>query len=446
LTEQGCASPMVDPSLLVAGGARSKRRLNRPTVGLLSTRCRPISGYVAGRPGDDWKDRDRVLRLTSLSFAHPEVLSDRRAQLSLPGTVLQHAHRRLGSTGHQAFLMSTCLRVEIAWAAGPETMSDLLECLYGDESFSGLGKVRTDEAAFVHLCRVAAGLESPLIGEPEVLGQFRQAVSVCLEASGASGSLRRALEAAIGIGRTTRRVLGDAPRGSLAALAASAVAPFPRVAILGAGAMARAAAEQLDGVELTIFARRPGRVAGYETLGWDAASEALATYPAVISTVPGKVPLFTDETTSRAFARRSEPMVLIDLGMPPGFSRPDPGDAVSYFGVDDLASSVNSRPSAQAEESVLKGAAAAWRRLSAPDRVGAVIAAMVEQAETAVTEEVQRFAKRLSGAEDPERVMRQLAHTVARRLLHPPISFITSTERGVDAVEVLAEAFGIDND
>lgn len=387
-----------------------------------------------------------MVRLTSLSFAYPAVPSDRRAPLSLPGTVLDHAHRRLRSTGHKAFLMSTCLRVEIAWAAGPETTSDLLACLYGDGSLSDLGAVRTDEAAFVHLCRVAAGLDSPLIGEREVLGQFRHAVSVCHEASAASGSFGRLLETAIGIGRTTRRLLGEAPRGSLAALAASAAAPFRRVAILGAGAMARAAAEHLDGVEVTIFARRPGRVAGRETHAWDAASAALATYPVVISTVPGKVPLFTEKTLTRALARRNEPVVLIDLGMPPGFTRPRADDSIRYFGVDELASSVNARPPPEAEESIVRGAAAAWLRLSAPDRVGAVIAAMVEQAEAAVTDEVQRFANRLSGADDPERVLRHLAHTVARRILHPPISFISSTERGAEAVEVLAEAFGIDDD
>lgn len=387
-----------------------------------------------------------MLRLTSLSFAYPAVASGRRADLSMRGTILQQAHRRLGSIGHSAFLMSTCLRVEIAWAAGPETTSDLLACLYGDASSSDLGVVRTDEAAFTHLCRVAAGLDSPLIGEPEVLGQFRHAMSVWHEASAASGSLRRALEAAIGIGRTARRLLGDAPRGSLAALAASAAAPFPRVAILGAGAMARAAAEHLDGVEVTIFARRAGHVAGRETLAWEAASAALVTHPVVISTVPGKVPLFTDNTIAHAFAHRNKPLLLIDLGMPPGFARPEAADSIRYVGVDELASSVNAQPAAEAEESVARGAAAAWRCLSAPDRVGKVIAAMVEQAEDAVSEEVQRFVDRLPKANDPERVLRQLAHTVARRVLHPPISFLSSTDRGVEAVEVLADAFGIDDE
>ncbi|MGQ0849544.1 MAG: hypothetical protein ACT4OP_10570 [Actinomycetota bacterium] len=413
---------------------------------MLSTRCRSISGYVAGRPADEGRTTTNVLRLTSLSFAHPAVPSDRRAQLSLPGPVLQHAHRRLRSTGLHAFLMSTCLRVEIAWAGSPEKTSDLLACLYGDGSLSDLGSVRTDGAAFVHLCRVAAGLESPLIGEPEVLGQFRHAVSACQEDSAASARLGRALEAAIGVGRSTRRLLGDTPRGSLASLAASSAAPFGRVAILGAGAMARAAAEQLDGNEVTIFARRPGSVSGHATLAWEAAAEALATYPAVISTVPGKVPLFTHDVISRAFAYRNEPVLLIDLGMPPGFARPGAGDLVRYLGVDDLASSVNARPAAEAEENVVREAATTWRRLTAPDRVGTVIAGMVELAEKAVTEEVPRFANRLAKAEDPQRVLRQLAHTVARRVLHPPISFISSTEHSADAVKVIADAFGIDDD
>ena len=204
-------------------------------------------------------------RLTSLSFAHPAVLSDRRAPLSLPGTVLHHTLGRLHSQGHQVFFLSTCLRVEMAWAAGPETASDVLACLYGNGSLLDLAAVRSDQTAFLHLCRIAAGLDSPLVGEPEVLGQFRHAVSVCQQVYGSLGGLGRVLEAAIGIGRNTRRLLGDAPRGSLAALAVKAAEPFGRVAILGAGAMARAAAERLNGVDVTIFARRPGTVAGRET-------------------------------------------------------------------------------------------------------------------------------------------------------------------------------------
>ena len=387
----------------------------------------------------------RVLRLTSLSFAHPVVPSDRRALLALPENALRLAHRRLVAAGHEAFLLSTCLRVEIAWVGAPHAASELLAVLYGDGALAGLAQVRPDEDAFRHLCRVAAGLESPLIGEPEVLGQFRRAVASYNETPAASASLGRVLEAAIGVGRNGRRLIDHSPRGSLAA-AAAAAAPLGRVAVLGAGSMARATAEQLEGVEVSVFARRPGTVAGRNTLAWEAAVEAFAHYPAVISTVPGKVPLFGEDVIVRALARRREPLLLVDLGMPPGFPSTGADDPVRYLGIDELASTVEARPSVVAAERIAEEAAATWRRLTASDRAGAVIAAMVGQGEEAVTDVVQRFAGRLAVVEDPERILRQVAHTVARRVLHRPISFVGTSGRGTEAVDLLAEAFGIDDD
>jgi glutamyl-tRNA reductase len=70
---------------------------------------------------------------------------------------------------------------------------------------------------------------------------------------------------------------------------------------------------------------------------------------------------------------------------------------------------------------------------------------MVGQAEAAVSEEVERFVKRLETAADPEPLLRQLAHTVARRVLHPSISYVGSAEHGAEAVEMFAEAFGVDD-
>jgi glutamyl-tRNA reductase len=337
------------------------------------------------------------------------------------------------------------MRVEIAWAAGPESTDDVLAGIYGDSSAAHLPVIRRDSAAFHHLCRVAAGLGSPLIGEKEVLAQFRNAVSVALETPTESSDLRRVLEAVVGIARSTRRKLVAEPTGSLATLAAGAASSFERVAILGAGAMARAAAGHLDAGEVSVFARRTGQIAGTTTRAWDEVPDAIATYPVILSTVPGRAPLFPADVVSGAYSRRREPLLLIDIGMPPGWDRPDSRDPVRYMGVDEVASSVVSQPSADVEEHILSAAAAAWNRLETSARVGAVIEAMVEHAETAVSEEVERFARRLQAADDPEPVLRQLARTVARRVIHPPISYIGSAERGNDAVEFFAEAFGVDD-
>lgn len=381
-----------------------------------------------------------MLRLTSLSFAHPAVPADRRARLVISKQGLSDAHARLRSIGHRAFILSTCLRIEIAWAGGAEAGPEVLRGLYGDNASIERATVRTDESAFVHLSRVAAGLDSPMVGETEVLSQFRHAVSV-MPPDGTD--LARVMNAAVGVGRTTRRLLGEAPRGSLGAVAASLAATSGPVAILGSGAMARAAAENLDRGMVTVFARRTVEVASLPTLPWEQAAEAIATFPVVISTVPGNGFLFPANVIARALGSRSEPLLLIDLGMPPAF---DLGQlaGVRYLGVDQVASTVNARPSNETEEKIIRGASAVWHRLSVPDRVGAVIAGMMAQADTAVSEEVQRFVNRLSVSDDPERVLAQLAHSVARRVLHPPISYVSTSDRGIEVAEALADAFGLE--
>ena len=347
-------------------------------------------------------------------------------------------HRRLRAAGHEAFLLSTCLRVEIVWAGPPHDSSAVLTAIYGENSMSGHGVLRTDAELFRHLCRLAAGLESPALGETEVFSQFRQGVSAFSDEASGNGDLARSLGAAVGIGRGVRRRLGSEV-ASMASAAATTAGSGERIAILGAGAMARATARLLPADSVTVFSRRPSSVAGRATEPWEQTLQAIEEVPVLISTVPGRVHLFTEREINAALAKRTEPILLIDLGMPPGFDRHRGDPAMVHMGIDDIASSVQSRPRPDLEELIAKEAASAWARLNASDRVGVVIAAIVDNAEHAVDEEVRRFAGRLPDATDPEAIMHQLAHTVVRRVLHRPISYAGSSENGSDALRVLAD-------
>lgn len=362
-------------------------------------------------------------RLRSLSFAHPGVPAEERARLA----------RSLLKTGEGPFLLTTCLRVEMASVTEGGTFPS-------SEGLSATGRLREDEEAFQYLCRVAAGLESPLVGEPEVLGQFRQALNRYRQLRAHHASLVRILEAAVGVARRTRRLLGDEPGGSLAAVAARLAQPYERVAILGSGAMARATSAGLDGKDVVVFARRSVEVGNRQTLPWDEAERALRSFPVVISTYPGKVAM--THGFRSALRERTESLLLIDLGMPPAFSPEH--DLVRYIGIDELAAAADARPSPTVDQKLQEDAQKSWRRLETPVRTSEVIAALTAVANQAADEEVARFAQRFRSAEDPERLLRQLAHTVARRVLHPPISYLGSGP--AEAVEVLAEAFGVDGD
>ena len=359
-------------------------------------------------------------RLRSLSFAHPEVPAEERAGLALAMAT---------ATDGPTFLLSTCLRIELVTQAS----------ISAEGVFAG-GRRREGEEAFQHLCRVAAGLESPLVGEPEVLGQFRQALARYRQSRLHDPSLVRILESAVGVARSTRRLLADEPRGSLAAVAAQVAKPYARIAILGSGAMARATAAYLEGKDVSVYARTARWIGDRQTLPWTEVDSALRGFPAVISTYPGKFPMSPGFTS--ALVERHTPLLLIDLGMPPAFGPLN--DAVHYLGIDELARRADGYASPEAEKALAADARKSWQRLRTPSRTTEVIAAMAAFAEDAADDEVARFAQRLSAAEEPELVLRQLARKVARRVMHPPISYLGSTD--VDSVEVLAEAFGIDRD
>jgi glutamyl-tRNA reductase len=340
-------------------------------------------------------------------------------------------------------LLSTCLRVEIMWEGSPEEGSGLLASIYGDKPMPEGAILRTEHQVFHHLCRVAAGLESPTLGEPEVLSQFRQAIDWFAAAAPEGALLGRVLDVAVGVSRKIRRHLGETRGSSLAAAAAVVANPHRPVSILGAGAMSRATAGHLSEGGVRVYSRRQELVSEAESRPWEALPEAFAGSAVVVSTVPGPTDFGPGDGIESALASRNTPLLLADLGMPPGFDWLQNHPMITFLGIDEIASSVARPAHPELDEMIEAEATAAWARLSAPHVVGQVIAAMVDNADRAVDEEVRRFVGKLLGAEDPEAVLRQLAHTVARRVLHPPISYVGSSPGSGEAAQVLGKAYGI---
>ena len=382
------------------------------------------------------------MRLTSRSYAYPHLGGQARAAVA----------RRLAaaSVPDDAMVLSTCLRVEVVTPGDRDRILAVTDEILGDLVEKELGTIREGAEAVTHLARVAAGLESPIVGEQEILAQFRQAVVEAEESGRAQGLFAKLLETMVSIGRQARELLPGSAHASIAAVAAEVVAGSPQVAVLGSGLMSTAVATSLRALphppEVTVIARRPEKVSieGADAWPFERALEALARFPAVVSATSAKRRPIDDDRLAEVLRARTHPLVLVDMAMPPDFVPPAEA-SVEYYDIDDLARMADRRPrSEEADAFVLEAAAEAFRRYADHDEVGPLIAGMVASADEVVARIVDKFAGRLAAEED-RAVLQQTAHTVSRTLLAGPIDYLKRTRRD-GAVETIAEAFGVDDD
>ena len=210
------------------------------------------------------------MRLATASFAYPQVGKAGRARL---------AARLVGAdVPYGSFVLATCLRIEVAVEGDVARLDEVVHSLLGPDAMSS-GVARSDEAAVIHLYRVAAGLESPIVGERDVLSQFRAALVVAENRNGVGGLFAKLLESAVAAARDVHRALPDTPHDSIAEIAADVVGTGDRVAVLGSGLMARAVAQRLAsvGTAVTMVARSPEKVtlSNVDVLSFDHAHEVL---------------------------------------------------------------------------------------------------------------------------------------------------------------------------
>ena len=136
--------------------------------------------------------------LSGISFAYPGVAADARAAIAR--TLASEPSPPAGT-----FVLSTCLRAEVVVAGDRSALEPVLVGLLGSVPDVPGAVVRSGGEATVHLFRVAAGLESPVRGEVEILTQFRQAVRTAKNEGGVDGGFSKLLEAAVAAGRKPGR-------------------------------------------------------------------------------------------------------------------------------------------------------------------------------------------------------------------------------------------------
>lgn len=278
----------------------------------------------------------------------PEVVMVGFNHRAVPLAVLEEARRAvedastapvlaLGARG--AVAVVTCHRVELYVEAVADDLIPSLMERWSAGRFGGEAPVvlRGRDVAR-HLLRVAAGLEAAVLGDENVVGQIREAYRSACEAQGVGPLLHRLFHAAFRAGKRVRTETGFGRGGR--SLAGEAVVVINRdlgglagrtVLVLGAGEMARTAAESLSkrGVERLVISNRSvqrardlAEATGGEVVPWSWRAGVLQTVDAVIVGTGAPEPVLgADELKAAAEARGR--LVAVDLSLPRNLEQPE---------------------------------------------------------------------------------------------------------------------------
>ena len=377
-------------------------------------------------------------------------------------TVIAH----LGAVAREAAILSTCNRTEI-YLAGAD-MSHAIVCLAAaagareDELIDCLS-ARAGLDAATHLFAVAAGLESQLLGETQILGQVRDALHASRDAGGVGSTLAGLFHHALSVGKKARARTGisrgAASIGSAAAailreeLLAGGEGRIEHVVVVGAGEVAERVLANLRplGVARIDVANRtlaraqalvapPGRALALAELPTVlAAADAVVSATSAIDTV-----LRLSEVAPPVLARRGRRLVVLDLAVPrdvdpavgdlPGVRLHDI-DAVQGHAVATLER--REAEVAQVRKLVSEQVSAFDQWLQARRAVGQIVR-LREQAEAIRQDELRRLAAGLSERE--RAVVDRATRSIMRALLHGPTVALRRGDRG-EVGDLLAQAF-----
>ncbi|MGB2875788.1 MAG: glutamyl-tRNA reductase [Gaiellaceae bacterium] len=354
-----------------------------------------------------------------------------------------------------AVVLSTCNRTEIYMAGGdPVVAREKLERSSGLD-LDGVLAAWEEDAAVDHLFRVAAGLDSLVPGEAQILGQVRLAYEAALTAGATSPLLNRLFEDALHAGKRVRTEakLAEMPQSvasSAVELGAKALGGLTgkRAILFGAGKMSELAARELRerGAEVIVSSRTlesaqelAERVGG-RAAAFDAVAVELTDADLVISATRCPYPILHAE----AVQARTKPLVLVDIAVPRDLD-PEIGklESCTLYDIDALGEGLVGREEdvREAERIVAEEAARfeEWRRSrgAAP-----AIAALRRRAEGIRVEELARAEPRLTELSARERkTVETLTTQIVNKLLHVPT--VRAKESGS---EPLSDLFALRED
>ena len=393
------------------------------------------------------------MKIAVVGLNHKTADVELREKLAFNGPKLEEGLQRLRDIPgiRETAIISTCNRVEIylhvkdvqqAFAAIKDFLVEFFEIRR--ESLDTALYLHEDMAAVKHIFRVASSLDSMVVGEPQILGQLKDAFDFALEKKTTGVLLNRLLKKSISVAkrvRTETRIAENAVSISFAAVEL-AKKIFTDLAgksfmLLGAGEMAELAAKHMmnNGVQDIIVANRTyergcelsrefnGRAIRFEEFP----AELAHTDIVICSTGASTFVLRKEHMQKVMKERKQKPVFIIDISVPRNV---DPGindvENVYLYDVDDLQGVVETNISerqkeAAKAEAIVEDEIETFKKwLMTLDSVPTVVA-LRDRAETIRKDELERFFNRFPSLGEKERkAVEGLAGAIINKLIHAP--------------------------
>ncbi|MDH5593443.1 MAG: glutamyl-tRNA reductase [Gammaproteobacteria bacterium] len=377
---------------------------------------------------------------------------------------------------NEAAILSTCNRTEIYCDIDNGNQDSLVKWFsqyhqIDEREIEPYVFVHPDQEAVRHILRVACGLDSMVLGEPQILGQLKDAYSIANKAGTLGIFLNRLFQYSFSVAKRirTNTAIGGSPVSVAFAAVSLAKQIFSDMSnhtalLIGAGDTIELTARHLkeNGIQRMIVANRTIERAGLLAEEFGAKAIALSEMPdhlaeadIVISSTASQLPILGKGTVERAIKQRKHrPIFMVDIAVPRDIE-PEVGNMqdVYLYSVDDLKEIIDegmkSRQEAarQAEEIIDTEVLHFMNWLQSLEAVS-LVKNYRENAEAICQETLDKAKRKLANGENPEEVLEELANLLTNKLVHQPSVQMkqASYEGRHDLLEAARILLNIDND
>lgn len=425
------------------------------------------------------------MSLVVVGLNHKTTPIDLLERLSIAEEDMPKALHALDGYEHvlESALLSTCNRIEVyavvsKFHAGSQDLRNFFSdfCHVAPEDLSDRLYTYHDEGAVRHLLRVAAGVDSMVVGESEILGQVRRAYQLAVDHGNLHRVLGQAFRHALRVGKRARSetAIGRNPVSVSSAAVELARRAFDggslagkRVAIVGAGKMGRLTAKALSSAgatDIVVVNRTEERghdlahEFGAESRNFDELVDVVASSDIVICSTTATQTVIDKPMVEQAVGDRpsERPLFLVDIAVPRDV---DPATAevqgVVLRDIYDLRgvveSSLGSRLAEVSHvEHIIGDEVERFMRWERSTEYAPTIAALVERADRVRSTEMDRIDQRLSQMTPEQRAaVDHLSRRLVAKILHAPIhnaKELSSSKQGHVYLSALRELFELDDD